>query len=299
MFLTTGGEARKSLLTQGLAAEHLAAQALLTRAQGEFVALDATRRKLALLDATMALLRLGNAVLQRYGEAKARCAALDFDDLVARTASLLRSSVAVEWVLYKLDGGLDHILVDEAQDTSPVQWQVIRALAEEFFSGAGASEAARTLFAVGDEKQSIYGFQGAAPTMFAEMGEAFAARAGEARRPWRRVPLNLSFRAVEPLLAAVDRIFAGPERTPGVGTAREPIAHVAHRAGLAGLVEIWPTEKHEQPAALGALVAARGDRHDPVGGAAGGAHRPDHRRLAQVGRKCWSRRIAPSAPAIS
>ena len=93
---------------------------------------------------------------------------------MARTASLLRSSAAVEWVLYKLDGGLDHILVDEAQDTSPVQWQVIRALAEEFFSGAGASETARTLFAVGDEKQSIYGFQGAAPKMFARTGEALA-----------------------------------------------------------------------------------------------------------------------------
>ena len=83
--------------------------------------------------------------------------------------------------------------------------------------------------------------------MFAKTGDAFAARAGQARLPWRRVPLNLSFRATEPLLAAVDRIFAAPERTPGVGTAPEPIAHIAHRAGLAGLVEVWPTEKHEQP----------------------------------------------------
>ncbi len=247
VFLTTGGETRKTLLTQGLAAAHPGAQALLTRAQGEFLALDTERRKLALLDAAMALIRLGTAVLQRYGEAKARSAALDFDDLVARTASLLRSSAAVEWVLYKLDGGLDHILVDEAQDTSPMQWQVIRALAEEFFSGAGASDTARTLFAVGDEKQSIYGFQGAAPAMFAETSAKFAARAERARLPWRRVPLTLSFRAVEPLLVAVDRIFAAPERTPGVGTSPAPVAHVAHRAGLAGLVEIWPTEKHEQP----------------------------------------------------
>ena len=88
----------------------------------------------------MALLRLGNDVLDRYALAKARRAALDFDDLVGSAARLLASSEAVEWVLYKLDGGLDHILVDEAQDTSPVQWQVIRALAEEFFSGAGARE---------------------------------------------------------------------------------------------------------------------------------------------------------------
>src|SRR5262245_982494 len=184
VFLTAGGEPRKALLTQGLAAAHPGTHVLLTRVQGEFLALDAERRKLALLDAAMALIRLGNAVLQRYGEAKARAAALDFDDLVARTASLLQSSAAVQWVLYKLDGGLEHILVDEAQDTSPVQWQVIRALAEEFFSGAGASETARTLFAVGDEKQSIYGFQGAAPAMFAETSAKFAARAEQARLPW-------------------------------------------------------------------------------------------------------------------
>ena len=162
-------------------------------AQVAFLALDAERRKVALLDAAIALIRLGSAVLQRYGEAKARCAALDFDDLVAKAASLLRSSAAVEWVLYKLDGGLDHILVDEAQDTSPVQWQVIRALAEEFFSGAGASEAVRTLFAVGDEKQSIYGFQGAAPTMFAATGEAFA-------RPCRSGAAAVAARAAQPVV---------------------------------------------------------------------------------------------------
>ncbi len=88
---------------------------------------------------------------------------------------------AAEWVLFKLDGGLDHILVDEAQDTSPAQWSLIRALAGEFFSGTGSrEEVVRTLFAVGDEKQSIYGFQGAAPEMFARMGRQFEALAGDA-----------------------------------------------------------------------------------------------------------------------
>ena len=129
VFITGNGDPRASLMTRGLAAEHPDALDQLTRAQQQCVALNAERDRLTLLEAAMALLVLGNAVMQRYGEAKARRAALDFDDLVARTASLLRSSGAVEWVLYKLDGGLDHILVDEAQDTNPVQWNVIRALA--------------------------------------------------------------------------------------------------------------------------------------------------------------------------
>ncbi len=245
LFLTGTGDVRQRLMTKGLGDKNGDALALLTRTQTAFIALNDERCKLQLLDATVALLRLASAVMQRYGVAKARRAALDFDDLVRRAASLLGSSAAVEWVLYKLDGGLDHILVDEAQDTSPIQWDVIRALAEEFFAGTGAREVARTLFAVGDEKQSIYSFQGAAPTMFAETGEGFASRAARAALPWRRVPLTLSFRAVEPLLTAVDRIFASPTRTPGVTASAEPIAHIADRAGHAGLIEIWPTVKRE------------------------------------------------------
>ncbi len=246
LFLTGKGEPRKSLMTKPLATRHPEVLARLERVQHQFVALHAERCKLVLLDAALALIRLGSAVLQRYGDAKARRAALDFDDLVARAANLLGSSASVEWVLYKLDGGLDHILVDEAQDTSSVQWQVIRSLADEFFAGAGASEVVRTLFAVGDEKQSIYGFQGAAPAMFGDVGEALAARAGRAGMAWQRVPLNLSFRTVEPLLSAIDGIFADSRRTPGVTAAGKPLEHFAHRAGQAGLIEIWPTEKKEQ-----------------------------------------------------
>jgi ATP-dependent helicase/nuclease subunit A len=245
VFFTGTGDPRKSLITRGLAAARPDVETLLTRTQQLVIELHGERCKLQLLDATLALVRLGDAVMQRYGAAKARQAALDFDDLVGKAASLLRSSGAVEWVLYKLDGGLDHILVDEAQDTSPVQWHVIRALAEEFFSGHGTSDKPRTLFAVGDEKQSIYSFQGAAPAMFARAGNEFEQRAGRAKMKWRRVPLTLSFRSVEPLLAAVDRVFANPDRTPGLTAAREPVSHVANRAGHAGLVEIWPLEPYQ------------------------------------------------------
>jgi ATP-dependent helicase/nuclease subunit A len=245
LFLTSGGEPRQSLVTKKLAAEHADVAALLQRAQQRFMADYDTRSRLQLLEATLALVRLGGAVMQRYTEAKARQAKLDFDDLIGRASSLLRSSGAVEWVLYKLDGGLDHILVDEAQDTSPRQWQVVRALAEELFAGRGAREEPRTLFAVGDEKQSIYSFQGAAPKMFVAMGADLARRADRSGLPWRRIPLTLSFRSVEPLLTAVDSIFADPRRTPGLGSEPAPLRHVADRAGHAGLVEIWPTEKHE------------------------------------------------------
>jgi ATP-dependent helicase/nuclease subunit A len=250
LFMTKDGKPRASLMTKEPAAQYPDVAARLTAAQGQFLALHDSWCRLQLLAAAMALMRIGGAVMQRYTAAKARRAALDFDDLVRRAASLLRSSEMVDWVLYKLDGGLDHVLVDEAQDTSPVQWQVIRALANEFFSGSGAREdIVRTMFAVGDEKQSIYSFQGAAPNMFAAAGQAFAAGAGHAGLTWRQVPLTLSFRATEPLLAAVDQIFADPTRTPGITSAAAAVQHIAHRKGHAGLIEIWPLERPDDVAA--------------------------------------------------
>jgi ATP-dependent helicase/nuclease subunit A len=246
-FLTGSGDPRKDLMTKALIAGHPDVAARLASAQNDFVALHEQRCKLQLLEATLALIHLANAAMQRYGEAKARRAALDFDDLIGKASSLLRSHGAVEWVLYKLDGGLDHILVDEAQDTSPLQWEVIRALADEFFSGAGTSEVPRTLFAVGDEKQSIYSFQGAAPAMFGHTGTDLARRAKDGGLAWHRIPLTLSFRSVAPLLEAVDRIFAKPDVTPGVTTG-DPVRHAARRLGHAGFVEIWEPEKHQAPA---------------------------------------------------
>ena len=207
--------------------------------------LDAVRA----VDATMALLRLASAVAQRYRDGKAERAALDFDDLIERTRGLLSSSDQADWVLYKLDGGLEHILVDEAQDTSPAQWEVIHALASEFYAGRGArdGEAPRTVFAVGDEKQSIYSFQGARPEMFADMGRRFRALARDSSLSFEAVPLTLSFRTVPPVLDAVDAVFADPTRTPGLAADAAAVRHLALRAGHAGLVELWEPEPYRAP----------------------------------------------------
>ena len=246
LFLTDKAQSRAALMTNGVASEHPDVSRYLSAAQARFAALYTERSHLAVIEATMALIQLADAVMQRYVTLKDRRAALDFDDLIRKSAGLLSEHASAEWVLYKLDGGLDHILVDEAQDTSPAQWNVIEALADEFFSGAGARErAVRTLFAVGDEKQSIYGFQGARPEMFASVGRQFAQAAENVGLIWRDVPLTLSFRSVLPVLAVVDAVFADRSRTAGLSARPEPVRHVANRQGHAGLVEIWETEKSE------------------------------------------------------
>ena len=249
-FLTKDDEPRadRSFVTRDMQVEHPDLFERLAAARGEFARLFAVRRALDVAEATVALLRLACAVLQRYAMVKARRAALDFDDLIAKTAILLNpsrfggASSAAEWVLYKLDGGLEHVLVDESQDTSPAQWRIIESLAQEFFAGAGAREGVRTLFAVGDEKQSIYSFQGAAPEQFAAKGVSFEEAARHANIAFEQVPLDVSFRSVAPILAAVDGVFADHAATPGLTSDPRPITHEANRIGQAGLVEIWPTE---------------------------------------------------------
>ena len=143
-----------------------------------------------------------------YHAAKRRAGALDFSDLIAKTRNLLSRSDAAQWVLYKLDRRVEHILVDEAQDTSPDQWLVVKAIAEDFFSGEGAARAPRTIFAVGDDKQSIFRFQGAVPAMLSRCSASSQKRIEERDgSPSSRRPLYLSFRSTREVLSAVDTVF--------------------------------------------------------------------------------------------
>src|SRR6201999_845805 len=108
-----------------------------------------------------------DAVRGEYQIAKRARGVLDYEDLITTTRNLLERADAAAWVLFKLDKGIDHILIDEAQDTSPEQWRIVKALTTEFFAGDGAAgDTVRTVFAVGDEKQSIFSFQGADPAQF-------------------------------------------------------------------------------------------------------------------------------------
>ena len=142
-FCTGKGEARANLLSKAVKDEHPDLDASTSAAQSRFCALLNERKGLAVVAATVALHRLAGAVLQRYAHAKARRAALDYEDLIVKSVSLLRDKQSAAWVLYKLDRGIDHILVDEAQDTSREQWQVVEALAQEFFIRRGPARGRR------------------------------------------------------------------------------------------------------------------------------------------------------------
>lgn len=205
-----------------------------------------------MLDGSRAALVVADWMIARYERLKRARGFLDFNDLIVKTVNLLARPDAGSWVQYKLDQGIDHILIDEAQDTSPRQWDVVRRLAEEFFAGQGARDGKRrTIFAVGDEKQSIYSFQGADPAAFAETGHAFAGKVAAAEQSFRQARLTWSFRSTGDVLDAVDRVFARPEVRKGLTRDDDPVEHKAIRAAEPGYVEIWP--------AIGAASAAEPD----------------------------------------
>ena len=240
VFLTGKREARAaSYLPQALRKREPALCDALDAEGRRLLDLVARRKSAQTAERTAALMAVASAILDNYDAAKRRRGLLDFDDLVERTRNLLATSSS-GWVLYKLDRGIDHILVDEAQDTSPEQWEILRAVSDDFFSGAGRPGPTRTFFAVGDEKQSIYSFQGARPDMFDEMRSYFKERAEDAEQRFAGVDLILSFRSSAAVLRAVDTVFAHAPN--GIGLTHDPDGPQPHQAlrRAPGRVEMWP-----------------------------------------------------------
>ncbi len=196
---------------------------------------------------THAFFKFAEAFLAAYSRHKQARGWLDFDDLIQKAGALLGDDRVAQWILYRLDGGLDHILVDEAQDTSPAQWQVIERLAQEFTSGLGArDDTPRTIFVVGDKKQSIYSFQGADPREFDRMQSHFRDKLNALDIALRPMELAHSFRSSDAILRVVDRVI---ETTDAPHLAPDA-KHLAFHADLPGRVDIWPavepTDKPEK-----------------------------------------------------
>jgi ATP-dependent helicase/nuclease subunit A len=250
IYFTQDGDPRKTLATKAVVQAWPGITEAL-RAEADRIADTLERLRLAqCLADSHALAVLALDILRRYTGLKGQRAVLDYDDLILKARNLMRRQGIAQWVLYKLDGGIDHILVDEAQDTNHQQWALITALTEEFFAGEGAAgedpdRAIRTIFAVGDQKQSIFSFQGAEPDAAREVRDHYKALLPEEssfddpRPPFLDVPLDVSFRSTGAVLKLVDALIAGPARE-GVLDTGQALTHGLKRTGQAGLVEVWP-----------------------------------------------------------
>jgi ATP-dependent helicase/nuclease subunit A len=234
--LTKAGDPRKvqaGLLKTAPDYESLAAR--LAECCGRLLGLA---RRGELVKALAAGLRAGQAFADAYADAKRGAGAVDFDDLIARAEALLLEPGMGDWVRYKLDQRTDHILVDEAQDTNERQWNIVRALAGEFFAGEGASRRHRTIFTVGDYKQAIFGFQGTDPQSFDVARAWFAREAQSIARDFLDLSMDRSFRSAPPVLEVVDRVIADLGHN-SLGLPRRPNPHHSHHADRPGSVTLW------------------------------------------------------------
>ncbi len=249
VFLTTEDQPRAKMANKNTFASSPHLLVTLLNEQKRLVKFVETCKAIHCSALTRDLFLIGHEVLAQYRHMKKTRGVLDFDDMILRTLELLKGEAPKlqgknvnDWIMFKLDAGLDHILVDEAQDTNPEQWDIIRLLSAEFFTGLGASGETRTIFVVGDEKQSIFSFQRAAPEKFREMQNYFDQKLAQSEQKFRKVNMDTSFRSVDSVLRAVDGVFADPRLAQSLSSdIYRP--HNAKREGQAGIVEIWPLLK--------------------------------------------------------
>jgi ATP-dependent helicase/nuclease subunit A len=215
--------------------------AALAEAQfAHFGGLVALRRLADMAVSIADALIVGQAYARAYADAKRVGGVVDFNDLIRSSVRLLQTPGIGEWIKFKLDQAVDHILVDEAQDTNIDQWAIVRAVAEEFFVGAGAKgDRVRTLFMVGDFKQAIFGFQGTDPQEFEKATDHFAALIGGANQELQRLSLSRSFRSSQPILDVTDRVL-GALGHAALGLPEAPTQHVSAKPGSGTVVLLPP-----------------------------------------------------------
>jgi ATP-dependent helicase/nuclease subunit A len=244
VFFTLKGEPRGAgktkIISKKLIDDDPSLLALLEGERDRLAALIPLRAAAAALERSLALALVAEAALDAFSREKSTRGLFDFDDLIERTRALLNRS-SPSWVLYKLDSQLDHILLDEAQDTSAAQWDILETFVTEFCAGESARRETRSFFAVGDEKQSIFSFQGAAPEKFDAMRRQFSTRFHNARLPFDDLKLTRSFRSAPEILSAVDAVFATGATRKGLSAdALAPAPrHEAWKSDVSGRVEIW------------------------------------------------------------
>ncbi|MFA6265920.1 MAG: double-strand break repair helicase AddA [Pseudolabrys sp.] len=234
----THDKTRERIATGGIHKSHPELCERLNKERDRVWALLTKKRAIEARDRSMALFAIAYTVIGRFRDDKSRRGLLDYEDLIDMTLDLLTEESAA-WVHYKLDSGIHHVLIDEAQDTSPKQWDIVKALVSEFFAGKGAHERTRTIFAVGDEKQSIFSFQGAAPREFAANRRHFERAHGRAALSFVDVEFKRSFRSGANVLGAVDTVFGRSEAFAGLSADNVAPVHESLPDKAPGLVELW------------------------------------------------------------
>jgi ATP-dependent helicase/nuclease subunit A len=243
VFLTDESTPRKSVVTKKFCDNNPAIARLFNMESQRIGPLIERRRAVTIRDRTQALLHIATAAAANYRREKQERGLLDYDDLIDKTLEML-NRVSSGWVHYKLDRGVDHVLIDEAQDTSPRQWDIVDHIISEFTAGEGARDGVvRTIFAVGDEKQSIFSFQGAAPREFDSRRRGLQRKFIDAGLKFDPVSFTYSFRSGAAILQSVDHVFRDQEIYRSIhAESAYPVHETLADAGPS-LIEFWELQQ--------------------------------------------------------
>ncbi len=263
-FITSENEPRKQLTTKPIQKQIPLADEMMRLEQERVMQFLEKLNTIKIAVSTASLLVVVSRIIEIYGVLKSQNGYLDYSDLIIKTSQLLENSAQREWVKYKLDGIYEHILVDESQDTNHQQWDIVKAITEEFFAGNNnrnqiegrktegqIEKIGRSIFIVGDEKQSIYSFQGADPNIFANIFYYYQEKLGFIDEKFLNVELNSSFRSMPAILQIVDAVFARAELAGAVSSLSKKIEHHSIKNQFFGKVELMPIVSYKLPAVSG------------------------------------------------
>jgi ATP-dependent helicase/nuclease subunit A len=246
VFLTDERAPRKTVITKRFGDSHPAIACLFEAEALRITPLIEKRRAVTARDRTGALLQIATAAAANYRREKQERGLLDYDDLIDKTLAML-DRVSSGWVHYKLDRGVDHVLIDEAQDTSPRQWDIVTHIISEFTSGAGARDGVeRTIFAVGDEKQSIFSFQGAAPREFDSRRRGLAKKFTDAGLKFDPISFTYSFRSGPAILQSVDFVFREQDIYRSIHAENAYPVHETLADAGPSLIELWELQQPDK-----------------------------------------------------
>ena len=239
VFLTDERTPRKTVITKKFGDNNPAIARLFEAEAFRIGPLIEKRRAVIARDRTEALLYIATAAAANYRHEKQERGLLDYDDLIDKTLAML-DRVSSGWVHYKLDRGVDHVLIDEAQDTSPRQWDIVAHIISEFTSGEGARDGVeRTIFAVGDEKQSIFSFQGAAPREFDSRRRGLAKKFTDAGLKFDPISFTYSFRSGPAILQSVDYVFRDQDIYRSIHAENAYPVHETLSDAGPSLIDLW------------------------------------------------------------
>lgn len=238
IFLTKKNTPRKQILKKNILSENINLAEIINKIQNILLDTIEQQKRITSAKLSLAITLFSATVIDKYEEIKEDQKVFEYDDILIKARKILLSENS-DWIKFKISLNTSHVLIDEAQDTNEIQWEIIKIITEDFYTGNSVAND-RSIFVVGDVKQSIYSFQGANPKHFLEAKEYFKKKLAESSIKLKEVFQNKSYRSTNTILNFVDKTFQSPALIKALTNESKEIIHTVNRKDTSSEIEIWP-----------------------------------------------------------